>query len=1464
VQDKQSETAVFDFPVVAVGASAGGIEALKALAELIPAETRAAFVILQHLAPDHESQLVNILARAAQLPCRQADENMVVEAGHIYVLPPDRYLSLLDQGLFVQPPLERRGSRMPIDYFMRSLAEAAGAQAVGVVLSGTGSDGSLGLRAIRGAGGITFAQSPETALYDGMPRSAINAGDADQVGTIGEICNAIARLAEDIPKRATEDFTRRDLEPLLALLKARMSFDFAGYKIGTIGRRVKRRMSLMHLSTLSEYMQALQQDANELSALFDDMLINVTAFFRDERVWPEVRKKVIEPLLANAAGQPLRIWVPACASGEEAYSLAIVLDECCRQGSIDCDWQIFASDLDAQAIARGREALYPQSILADVGEQRLQRYFRKEVAGFRVEKELRERVVFAQQDILSDPPFSRLDLVSCRNLMIYLTPAYQDRLIDTFHFALKESGYLLLGTSETVTARTREFETVSSKAHIYQRRPGPAAAEFASRECRDNKPEMPGKPENSRRERTRDLTELVRQSMLDRYAPAGAVIDARGSIRHYVGPVQRFMETPEGEPTNNLFDVIPQSLQARVRGSIRRVASGGNGEQPPVLVRFSDRDRTVKVDCVAIGSDAKNPQYLVTFLQVEQARPPARNAQNSSQEYIQRLEDELEIVREDLQTTVEELEASNEELKAKHEEALAANEELQSANEELETSREELQSLNEELVTVNHQLEDKIEEVEKTTDDLSNLLTSTRLPVLFLDPDLNISSYTPTMHGLIELREGDIGRPLAELAFKIDDQALVEDARSVLHDLHPVEVQVAGPDATIFLRRIQPYRTGDERIGGVVVTFTNVTEQANTAQRLAVRERQARIIAELAHAALAHRDPLQFMEDASNSLRQAMACGYCKVLRLNQRGDTFSLLAGSGWNEGLVGTAQVENGRKSQAGYTLQIDHAVLVNDLAQETRFDGPPLLLDHGVRSGISTKITVGGKPWGVIGLHDREPGHFGEEDLNILRIVADIISLAVMQARREEHLARERLSLSLALKAAHLGVWTYDVESGSVTWDEQLREMIDLQGSHANPQITDFLQHVHADDRARVEAALQSTAETGDPFDTEFRFVRPDGGIVWLMGKAARLGQQGRRMLIGVNADITERRLSDEQTSFMMRELDHRVKNLFAIILSIAELTSRSSDDLPTFRKAFSSRLHAMARTHTTLAESRWIGADLKTLLEEEVAGHGSTGQVTLSGPRVSITPACAQALSMLFHEMMTNAVKYGALSTTKGQIVVRWMLKPEGTTLLNLVWQETGGPLVRPPQTTGFGSKVMERIVTDQLSADVETNWSSAGLCFNMTFDIAPFIPGATGASEPPRDRADRANPAPDSVQDKTILVIDDEWLAAEQHADILTSMGAKVLGPFTKLDDAMAVDLASVDAALLDFSLDEGDSLPLARKLHKAGKPFAFVTGYGAAMSLPAPFESCPVITKPANAASILDGTARLLAERTRA
>ncbi|MBS7670965.1 chemotaxis protein CheB [Croceicoccus gelatinilyticus] len=1464
--EEQSEGSTeFDHPVVAVGASAGGVEALKAFVAELPADTPASFIILQHLAPDHDSQLADILARAAKLPVSEADENMPVEKGHIYVLTPDRYLTIIDHGLFVEPPTQPRGLRMPIDHFMRSLADAAASRAVGVVLSGTGNDGCAGLKAIKGTGGLALAQDPETALYDGMPRAAIDAGVVDSVGDIPAMCSQIVELSHRLKDNPQDgDFSRSDLNGVLALLKTRMGHDFAAYKSGTIGRRVRRRMNLLRFDTVGDYLQHLRANADEMHHLFDDLLINVTCFFRDGGVWDAVVEKVLSPLVKDRseAGEAVRIWVPACSSGEEAFTLAILMDELVDGSEKPCDWQIFATDLDQAAIAKGREGHYRANIADDVGPARLQKFFQREGDGYRIRKRLREKVVFAQQNVLTDPPFSRLDLVSCRNLLIYLDNKHQEQLLETFHFALREGGFLLLGTSESSGSRQREFRTMDSKAHIYARKPGKSLARLSPRVDSALAEGLATMPRNSRRERERDLSSQVRRSLIDRYAPAAIAVKADGEIAYFHGPVRKFIDHQEGSPSHSIFDLLPSPLRSRTREAIKAVSSGDTPAHKSVRIRYPDRDASVCIECVEIVADGDR-LFLLTFIEHDEKEAPASRSADDDGKYVRQLENELAIVQEDLQTTVEELETSNEELKASHEEAVAANEELQSANEELETSREELQSLNEELVTVNNQLEEKINEVERASDDLQNLLTSTRLPVLFLGPELKISGFTPSMRELVEVRDADIGRPVTELAFKAQDPDLLADVDRTMTSLALSEKQIGTNDRKTFIRRIQPYRTSDERIQGVVVTYSDITEQAEISSRLSDREKQQRIIAELGQKGLAARDLDKFVNELCATLRVALDCDHAKVLEYDGKADKLTMIGGAGWKSGLVGSATVPASVKSQAGYTID-QGQVLVTDFAEERRFEPPQLLIDHEVVSGVSCRIDIGGKPWGVLGLHDRDPHHFRSEDVLIVQAAANVAAATIKQILREQQTARESLVLSLAIKTAEMGVWQFDPETRGVVWDERLREMIGKQRSRSQPTADAFFGMMHPDDLERVQTALNRTIEEGVAFKEEFRLTRPDEREIWLIGRGERIVEGDRSTVVGINADITDRKVAEEQNRFVMRELDHRVKNVLAIILSIAKITGANAEDFATFIGSFDKRLHAMARTHSLLAEARWQGARLRSLVTDELAHSSENNEIVVDGPDVDLSPASAQNLSMALHELATNALKYGSLSVPGGKLSIGWSWESREAEerVLLFQWKETGGPRVTAPHKKGFGSTVIERILRAQLGAESKIEYDPDGLDVICRIPASRIVPGGRVGDSTAIPTTTVPHIDLDPIKNAHILVVDDEWLVAEQHAQALAGAGATVVGPFHTLDDAeQAAKEHLIDFAVLDYNIDGTAVSPLVDLLETKGIPVLIVSGYGSELELADKLDHLAFLAKPVSPAAMLGRVAQLISRK---
>ncbi|MGO8854967.1 MAG: CheR family methyltransferase [Steroidobacteraceae bacterium] len=822
-------------PIVGIGASAGGLDALKALFQSLPADTGAAFVVIQHLDPKHESLTAEILTRFTSMPTAQVTAGMLVEQNHVYVIPPNAYLTLSGHTLELGKPVLRHGLRMPVDTFLSSLAEQHQERAVAIIVSGTGSDGTLGLRAIKAGGGLVLAQSPDTAQYDGMPRSAIATGLVDIVCPVEEMHKHIIgylRHAYVIQHTSSIDSTPVPaadawcLRQILAVLETRIGHDFRVYKQGTLGRRIARRMGLNHIDTLADYLTFLRAHDDEARKLFKDLLISVTSFFRDSEAFDVLDQKVIAPLVAKKqADEPIRVWVPGCATGEEAYSIAMLLLEHLDKAPKHCPIQVFASDIDESALSGARTGLYPENVAANLSPERLQRFFTKEDHSYRVNKSLRDTVTFAMQDMISDPPFSKIDLICCRNLLIYLNPDAQRKVLGLFHFALRDDGHLFLGHSETVN-REEMFEPLSKKWRIYRRTgvaPPPAVdVPLGSRSSQFITPvraRTPGKA---------NLNDIAQQHLLQEFAPAAVVIDGKHRVLHFSGATARYLEQPAGAPTQDLLTLARHELRAKLRVALRRAVKEGqridlddahvlrDGARIPVKI-------TLKPLAVPGSSD---PVFLVTF---EDRLPSKRQAKTKTlpkvaadSSLLQQMEDELKITREDLQSNIEELES--------------ANEELQAANEEVMSVNEELQSMNEELTTVNSQLKDNVEELAKANDDLANLFSSTDIATLFVDTQLKIGRFTPSMTRLMNLITSDIGRPLGDIRPTIMDPTLLDDARQVLDKLTPVECELATEAGACYLRRVLPYRTSDNRIAGAVITYIDISERKRAetkSQRLA-------------------------------------------------------------------------------------------------------------------------------------------------------------------------------------------------------------------------------------------------------------------------------------------------------------------------------------------------------------------------------------------------------------------------------------------------------------------------------------------------------------------------------------------------------------------------------------------------------------------------------------------------------
>lgn len=838
------------FPIVGLGASAGGLEAFEQFLHAMAPDSGMAFVLVQHLDPSHPSILTEILQRSTRMQVLEAQDQMAVQPDHVYVIPPNRDMVIFHGALQLSLPTEPRGQRMPIDAFMRSLAEDQGERAVGIVLSGTGTDGTLGLRAIFGAGGLCLVQEPGSARYDGMPSSAIQSGYASQVLAVDRMPQALrvgtralairkAIVAPATAAAATVATAVSGLNLILMQLRTGTGHDFSQYKKSTIGRRIERRMAQHAIDDAQVYARFLREHPAELRALFRELLINVTSFFRDPLAFAALKSKILPALLAGKPPEHVvRIWVAGCATGEEAYSIAMVLREHLDQTRQPFAVQMYSTDLDDEAIAVARGGLYPPNIAQDVAPERLRRFFLKEDAGYRVRKEIREMVVFAVQSVIKDPPFTRLDLLSCRNLMIYLEPELQDRLVPVLHYALRPGGVLFLSPSESIGSHTDLFEPMDRKWKFYRSK----ATKASTREVLGGalpwsaSPGAAGVPPRAAggQGRATQLAELARRALLQSFAPAAAVTDAGGNILYLHGETGRYLRPPPGQPTHNILEMAREGLALDLREALHRAA----GEGLPTLgreLRLRTDGETLPVSLsvrLLPNPDGTQDLLLVSFQDLPEPKPAPperarRGAAGGPARRIQELERDLAQAKESMSAMLEEQQASNEELKSTNEELQSTNEELQSTNEELETSKEELQSVNEELVTVNSELQTKVELMAVMQDDMKNLLDNIRLGIIFLDRRLQVRRFTRDATRVYRLLASDVGRSLADMRCELQGHDLLADAQSVLDTLVPVEREVCTADGTWYLARVQPYRTTDNVIDGVVLTLADVTERVH-------------------------------------------------------------------------------------------------------------------------------------------------------------------------------------------------------------------------------------------------------------------------------------------------------------------------------------------------------------------------------------------------------------------------------------------------------------------------------------------------------------------------------------------------------------------------------------------------------------------------------------------------------------
>jgi two-component system CheB/CheR fusion protein len=825
------------FPIVGIGASAGGLEAIEQFLGSVPENSGMAYIVVQHLDPTHKGMLPEILQRVSRMQVTQVKDRMVIRPNCVYVIPPNKTMSMLKGVLHLHKPVQERGQRLPIDYFLNSLAEDRKELGVGLILSGMGSDGSLGIRAIKEKNGITMVQEPGSAKFDSMPRNAIGSVTVDIVASPSELPARLYEFLKHVPILVTDSEIeikdKSSLEKIIILLRTYTGNDFGLYKKNTVYRRIERRMTIHNINKIASYVLFLNENPKEIEILFRELLIGVTNFFRDAEVWEKLKNTILPDIITKLdAGSILRAWVPGCSTGEEAYSLAIVFKEALEKinphGGFSL--QIFATDLDNDAIAIARKGIFPASIAENVSPERLKRFFLQTDVGYFINTEIREIVVFAQHNVIMHPPFTKIDILSCRNLLIYMEPELQKKMIGLFYYSLNSQGIMILGSSETLGTQNLLFTSMDIKLKIFKRANSILApnlldfpASYSRTKALTIDEEMPSGS-------VLNIQTLADQLLLQNYSPAGVLVNEHGDIIYISGPTSKYLEVPVGKANMNIFAMLREGLRTEFPIAFRKaiskkepvvlrnikVGSNGTAHILNVNIQWIHKPEPLKGKIMVIFKDVQD----IADTKLE-ARKEKKSLDNIRQ---MELEKELKYAREKIQDTLEAMQLSQEELKSTNEELQSTNEELQSTNEELMSSKEEMQSMNEELQTLNAELQSKIDAFSRVNNDMKNLLNSTDIATLFLDKEMHIRRFTLQAVKIFKLIKSDIGRPFTDLVSDLIYPDLADDALKVLKSLVFIKKQIPTKDGRWFSVRIMPYRTLDEKIDGVVITFFNISD----------------------------------------------------------------------------------------------------------------------------------------------------------------------------------------------------------------------------------------------------------------------------------------------------------------------------------------------------------------------------------------------------------------------------------------------------------------------------------------------------------------------------------------------------------------------------------------------------------------------------------------------------------------
>jgi two-component system CheB/CheR fusion protein len=1451
------------------------MSALESLLEGFDTACEAAIIIVQHQDPSFKSTLASILAKHSKLPVQQATDGLLLQSGTVYVVPPGQAPNISHGVLSLSTPLSPLERTGLIDELFASVAQDAQEISVGVILSGSGGDGVRGTRAIKAVGGLTVAQSPSSAEYAEMPQQVIDTGIVDAVLSTAEMPLRISSYLQSCSSEARAQFESAFvpdfLDKVLSALRRELGFDLRGYKRNTLLRRISRRAALTQLRNGSEYLQFLLSNPLELRSLFRDLMINVTNFFRDPQAFEVLAKEAIPAIIARKVpGEAIRVWVPACASGEEAYSIAMSVMEYLDTIGRSYPIQIFATDIDQEALQLARTGRFPESIATEVSPARLQKFFVPCPGGYEVRKELRENIIFAMQNLVGDPPFSRLDLISCRNLFIYLEPVLQRRALSLFHFGLNEGGFLLIGNSETVGDNLSQFEPISKKWRLY-RRVGPRRPRDSGRLLFGDSGELlrtVASPVLGARGRNR-FAQILDSALLKIFTPAATLINREGDVLYLHGNVGAFLQVKSGDPTTNLLGLLPVTLRTKLRAALDE---GGAPESGFLFdSTFESSSGTCRLTVrPAPNKDASEGLFIVSFEALStQASHPQHSLQDrsSQRDAIEHLENLLSTTREELHSTIEDLEGTNEELRASNEEVVSMNEELQSANEELETSKEELQSVNEELSTVNAQLNSKVSELETLSNDLSNLLSSTEIATIFLDSALNIKRFTPSARKLMNLIAADVGRSISDITKRYDDGNLFKDAETVLSTLAPIEREIRSTDGHWYLQRVLPYRTSQNHIEGVVVTFSDISALKEAADRVVASEARYRHMADTA--------PVMVWESGLD-----MGIIFVNRPALEFTGQSLSQACGNGW----TATIHPDDVEEVIAGY--------------QSAFHQREPFTSEYRMRS------KSGAYRW-VISKGVPRFDHTGTFE-GYIGTRVDITE----RRELESELRGSNERYQQLLETTSVIPWEAYPDTLVFTYiGPQAAKLVDIPIEHwMRPNF--FESYLHPEDIGLTIGKLRAAGISGSSADFEFRLISGEETKCWLRCIAGPIkGHAERTLLGGFFLDITARKEAERRRDKLERELVHTQKlealgllaggiahdfnNLLTGMLGYAELGLRETAAEPRVSGRFRGIMEAGGRARDLVQqilafsrrqEFKSLPVDLTKVIEETIpllrASMPAIIEIrsTIEAPRLFAAGDSSRFQQVLMN-LATNAYQAigeqaGAIGIALRAVVVNQANQHEHGGVapgeyVELTVSDTG---------CGMDQKTLQRIFEPFFTTKAADKGTGMGLA--VVHGIISSLGGTILADSTmgagsifrvllPRLSEQSLGARIQSIQPATsgsghILFVDDEEMIVNLAKEMLESIGYVVSGVTSpsKAYEMFRLAPKDFDLILLDQNMPEMTGVELATKIRalRADIPIIMATGYARDVALERAKEAGidTIISKPYSLATLSADISKVL------